>query len=263
MSHEPQAQHHDSHHPTFKQYVLIAIILFAITIVEFLIVVPQSFKGSSAVVAPLIILSAIKFGIVIMFYMHLKFDSRMFSLMFLGGLALGFAVVLAVLGLFGSFTPTSRDFAEANAAAFAGHEAEGGAHEVEQPESPEVVQPPEGGSETPVEQPPSETGGGEADLVAQGQAVFIGAGGCLACHTIEGVSSGLVGPDLTHIGTAGATRQPGVSARDYITESIKSPEAFVAPGVERAIPGVMTSVLTASLSDTDVEALVEFLLAQK
>jgi hypothetical protein len=41
------------------------------------------------------------------------------------------------------------------------------------------------------------------------------------------------------------------------------PEAFVAEGVERAIPGLMTSALTASLSDADVQALVEFLLAQK
>lgn len=73
----------------------------------------------------------------------------------------------------------------------------------------------------------------------------------------------MVGPDLTHIGTDGATRQPGVSARDYITEAIKMPEAFVPTGVERAIPGLMTSALSASLSDADVEALVEFLLAQQ
>ena len=73
----------------------------------------------------------------------------------------------------------------------------------------------------------------------------------------------MVGPDLTHIGTDAATRKPGVSAHDYITESIREPEAFVAEGVERAIPGLMTSALTASLSDDEVAALVDFLLMQK
>ena len=73
----------------------------------------------------------------------------------------------------------------------------------------------------------------------------------------------MVGPDLTHIGTDAATRQDGVSAQDYIAESIRQPEAFVAEGVERSIPGVMTSALTASLSDGEVDALVEFLLTQE
>ena len=73
----------------------------------------------------------------------------------------------------------------------------------------------------------------------------------------------MVGPDLTRIGIDGADRQPGVSAGDYITESIESPEAFVATGVERAIPGIMTKPLTANLSPAEVEALVAFLSAQK
>lgn len=107
--------------------------------------------------------------------------------------------------------------------------------------------------------PPTGNGGGDAD----GQALFAGKGGCVACHTIEGIASGVVGPDLTHIGTDAATRQDGVSAQDYIAESIRQPEAFVAEGVERSIPGVMTSALTASLSDGEVDALVEFLLTQE
>ncbi len=112
---------------------------------------------------------------------------------------------------------------------------------------------------------PPETGGsaGETDLVALGEEIFTGAGGCIACHTVEGISAGLVGPDLTHIGTDAATRKPGVSAEAYIRESIREPDAFVAEGVARAIPGLMTSAITASLSDDEVAALVEFLLAQK
>ena len=106
-------------------------------------------------------------------------------------------------------------------------------------------------------------GGGAADLVSQGKDIFTGSGGCAACHTIDGVSAGMVGPDLTHIGAQGGSRKPGLSAREYITESIKDPEAFVATGVDRAIPGIMTQGITAGLSDGEVDALVAFLLAQK
>lgn len=256
-THPPE--HHDSRHPTFKQYVTIAIILFAITAVEFLIIIPEGLKGSGVVIAPLVALSALKFAIVIMFYMHLKFDNRLLGSVFITGLVLAFAAGSALLALFGSFQPTQRDFAAANAVAYT-HPGEDGVHEeveveVEQP-VPGIT--PDGGTEMVVEEP-----AGGSDLVAQGQALFTGVGGCLACHTVEGIASGVVGPDLSHIGTEGATRQPGTSARDYLTEAIRDPEAFVPTGVDRSIPGIMTSGLTASLSDGDVEALVEFLLAQE
>ena len=105
-------------------------------------------------------------------------------------------------------------------------------------------------------------GGGASDMAAQGQAIFT-SGGCAACHTIEGISAGMVGPGLTHIGAQAAERKPGFSAKEYITESIRDPQAFVATGVERAIPGIMTQGITAGLSDAEVDALVAFLLKQK
>ena len=104
---------------------------------------------------------------------------------------------------------------------------------------------------------------GETDLVALGEETFTGTGGCSACHAIEGITAGLVGPDLTHIGTDASGRKSGVSAEDYLIESIRSPEAFVAEGVERAMPRLMTSAITANLTDQQVKALVQFLLAQK
>jgi cytochrome c5 len=107
--------------------------------------------------------------------------------------------------------------------------------------------------------PSPDNGGGDGD----GEALFLGKGICYTCHIIEGVSEGLIGPDLTHIGTDAATRRPGVSAQDYITESIREPEAFVAEGIERATPGLMTTAITANLSDSEVNALVEFLLTQE
>ena len=255
MSSQPQEGH--ARHPTFMQYVLVATILFVITAIEFIIIFP-AYRLGAATVPVLILLSAIKFGIVIMFYMHLKFDHKLFTWIFLGGLALGFAVGLALLGLFAALGSTAqpRAFAQAQAVPFEHTDV------VHPPveEVPDVTQPVE---TTPVEEPAPETGGGGGELVAQGQAIFTGKGGCLACHTIEGISAGLLGPDLTHIGTDAAGRKSGMSARAYITESIREPEVFVAEGVDRALPGLMTSALTASLNDDEVAALVEFLFAQK
>jgi cytochrome c oxidase subunit 4 len=53
-----------------------------------------------AIIPVLIALSAIKFTLVAMFYMHLRYDARLFSGFFVGGLALAVAVFIAVLSLF-------------------------------------------------------------------------------------------------------------------------------------------------------------------
>ena len=126
-SHEEQQT---THHPTFMQYVLVAVILFAITIVEFVLIWDKAGidddLGASKI--PLLIgLSAVKFGIVIMFYMHLKFESRLFTYIFLAGLALAFAAGLAVLGIFVALEGEPREFAKANAVPYVeeGHESEG------------------------------------------------------------------------------------------------------------------------------------------
>ena len=95
-SHETE----QGHHPSFMQYALVAAILFAITIVEFFAIWPDPDRIGAAKIPVLVILSAIKFAIVIMFYMHLKFDNRMFTIFFLAGLFLAFGVGIALLGLF-------------------------------------------------------------------------------------------------------------------------------------------------------------------
>ena len=90
--------------------------------------------------------------------------------------------------------------------------------------------------------------------VLEGEVIFAGSGGCGACHIIEGLTTGGVGPELTYIGTDAASRKSGLSASEYIEESIRSPEAFVPEGVERAMPGLMTSGITAPLTEGQVEA---------
>ena len=269
MSSDPGV--HESRHPTLKQYVGIAIFLFAVTIVEFVIILPVDFRGAGWTIAPLSILSAIKFAAVIFFYMHLKFDNPLLTWIFLGGLALGVAVVFALVGLFGTFTPSPRAWAEDRAKPCTLDHEHGGCLEdrptmVSTPVVPEPVPVVPDTVTEPVTAAPAAGG-----LAATGRQIFITGQGqgsatpCYTCHMIEGVPEavGLLGPDLTHIGTEAATRQPGVSAEEYLALSIREPESFVAEGVERAIPGLMLTAITAGLTDEDVDALVAFLLEQK
>ena len=267
-------QGQEGHHPTFGQYVLVATILFIITIVEFLMIYPPArivdYLGVSKIPL-LILLSAVKFAIVILFYMHLKFDHKFLTWVFLSGLALGFAVVLSVLSLFMALGGEPRAFAQSKAIPYDGHAVEHAKKEVVQPTLVPTLPPQKPTTETssaPADTPTPEspapaTSGASAALIAQGQELFAGAGGCAACHTVEGVSAGVVGPDLSHLGTDAGSRKPGTSARAYVEESIRSPEAFVASGVERSIPGIMTSALTGNLNDEQIASLVEFLLAQE
>ena len=124
MTDSQEVQH--DRHPTFLQYVVVAILLFAITIVEFLLIWQPAgiVDNLGASKVPLLIgLSTVKFAVVIMFYMHLKFESWIFSGVFLAGLVLAFAVGLALLGLFVALGGEPREFAEANRVAYA-HEDE-------------------------------------------------------------------------------------------------------------------------------------------
>ena len=121
MAHETE---HTSNHPTFKQYVLIAIILFAITIVEFLLIWDRAgiVDSLGATKIPLLVgLSAVKFAIVIMYYMHLKFDNRLLGTIFMSGLALAFLVGIALLGLFVAFEGNQRIYAEVRAVPYVEH----------------------------------------------------------------------------------------------------------------------------------------------
>ena len=86
-------------HPGPAEYVKIGLTLAVITAVE---VAVYYIDALSDVLIPiLIVLSALKFSLVVLWFMHLKFDNRLFSTLFVGGLMLVatlFVVVLATLG---------------------------------------------------------------------------------------------------------------------------------------------------------------------
>lgn len=87
------------HHPTERQYVLVAIFLAVITAVE----VALYYIDTGALNVPLLlILAIVKFVSVVGYFMHLKFDSRLFRNLFVTGLVLAiivYAIFLATLGV--------------------------------------------------------------------------------------------------------------------------------------------------------------------
>lgn len=93
-------QGHDEHggHATVGTYVLIGVILTVITAVEVAVFYIPAL--SSVLIPTLLTLSAAKFVIVVLFYMHLRYDHPIFSRVFFGPMLLALVVVIGLLLLF-------------------------------------------------------------------------------------------------------------------------------------------------------------------
>ena len=91
--------HRQGAHPGPAEYIKIGLTLAVITAVEVAVYYVDALED--VLIPILIVLSALKFSLVVMWFMHLKFDNRLFSTFFVGGLILVaalFVVVLATLG---------------------------------------------------------------------------------------------------------------------------------------------------------------------
>ena len=88
-------------HPTPATYFKVAMILSVLTAIEVAIfyVTPLSY----GIIPILAVLSIGKFALVVMYYMHLKFDSKIFTGLFFFGMMVATGVVLALMALFGWF----------------------------------------------------------------------------------------------------------------------------------------------------------------
>jgi cytochrome c oxidase subunit 4 len=90
--------HEEEAHATNKTYVQVAIILAVITLVEVVIYYLPAVRG--VLVPALIVLSLAKFAMVVGFFMHLKYDNRLYRFMFVAGLIVSLSVYLALLAMF-------------------------------------------------------------------------------------------------------------------------------------------------------------------
>jgi cytochrome c oxidase subunit 4 len=96
------AEYHDSEHPSPARYIQIAVILTLITAFEVAIYYVDLSK--EVFIAIFIGMSVVKFIIVAMYYMHLKFDHRIFTWLLLSGLFLAMFAIITLGALFRIFT---------------------------------------------------------------------------------------------------------------------------------------------------------------
>ena len=85
-------------HADWKTYVLIGVVLTVITMIEVAVFYIPALHG---VMIPILLsLSATKFFIVVLFYMHLRYDSRVFWRVFFTPLSLAVLMVIGLVLLF-------------------------------------------------------------------------------------------------------------------------------------------------------------------
>jgi cytochrome c oxidase subunit 4 len=85
-------------HPTADVYLRVGLVLVILTVLEVGVFYVPAFHP--VLVPVLLVLSAAKFTLVVMFYMHLKADSKFFTFLFGVPLMLAVGVMVALLFLF-------------------------------------------------------------------------------------------------------------------------------------------------------------------
>ena len=274
-THEHETEHGGGH-PSLTQYIVIAILLFAITIVEFVIImdfpgeaekVIAEALGEPSTTILLFLLSGIKFAIVILFYMHLKFDNKFFFWVFIAGMVLAVMVGLSLIGLFSAIKGGDLRADDAfSEPCYFDHSI--GAHgENVCPDPVADPAPTPAPLVNPLAQytdPPARVEGAEAasevlDLSGPPDAdigfTLVQNYGCAACHSIDG--SVLTGPSWQGIYGSQEALTDGTSAtvnEEYITESIKDPDAKI---VEGFTAGLMPATL--GVQDDEIPHIIEYI----
>ncbi len=83
--------------------------------------------------------------------------------------------------------------------------------------------------------------------------------GCRICHSLE-PGRRLVGPSLAGVGTAAETRVAGLTAGEYLRQSIVDPDAYIVKGFQA---GAMLPDIAELLTEQQLDDLVAFLLTLK
>jgi mono/diheme cytochrome c family protein/cytochrome c551/c552 len=96
-------------------------------------------------------------------------------------------------------------------------------------------------------------------LVAAGEKVFNGIGGCPTCHGLGTRAPNLLTDEKGTgvIGARCAKREPGKSCKQYLFESLDQPTAYVVAGYQPIMP-----VMTRQLSPAQVWSVIAFLESQ-
>jgi cytochrome c oxidase subunit 4 len=99
---------HEAHHAgggghaTVRTYITVAIVLGVITAIEVAtLYVPGIPNG--LLVGSLLIMSAVKFVLVVGFFMHLRYDHPIMRSLFIGPLIIAICIILALMALFSAY----------------------------------------------------------------------------------------------------------------------------------------------------------------
>jgi cytochrome c oxidase subunit 4 len=97
--HTPQAS--AAGHASVRTYVRVALVLTLVTALE---VGVTYIRLLTPIIVPLLLaMSAAKFALVVMYFMHLRYDPRSLSAVFVGPLLLATGLAIAVMTLTGAF----------------------------------------------------------------------------------------------------------------------------------------------------------------
>ena len=88
-------------HSGVGTYVIVGAILTVITGLEFAVLY---IRALTPILVPLLlVMSAGKFALVVLFFMHLRYDARALSMLFTGALLIAIGLVVALTTLTGAF----------------------------------------------------------------------------------------------------------------------------------------------------------------
>jgi cytochrome c oxidase subunit IV len=102
-SHEETVTGTGHAHPSDRSYVLIAVLLALITAAEVATFYLEDELGGVLIPA-LVVMMVVKFATVAGWFMHLRFDSNLFTRLFVSGILLAVSVYLAMLAAFEFFS---------------------------------------------------------------------------------------------------------------------------------------------------------------
>ena len=91
----------DPGHASVATYVKVAVILTLVTAMEFSAIYIRQL--TPILIPLLVVMSAAKFALVVLFFMHLRYDSRALSFIFAGALTIAVVIALVLATLTGRF----------------------------------------------------------------------------------------------------------------------------------------------------------------
>jgi cytochrome c oxidase subunit IV len=94
-------------HATVQTYIRVAVVLGILTAIEIgALYVPG--LPNHLLVTLLLVFSVFKFGLVVAFFMHLRYDNKLLTALFVGPLLIAMLIILALMALFSAYLLLAR-----------------------------------------------------------------------------------------------------------------------------------------------------------